>query len=108
MAVSQLEAGIEGAMMAEEFIADLKQEMQAAEKMELELKLEEAQTSLSAIEEPFNELIRKTEVRRLVHAGYGTSEYEQRWYNLQFYADWKEADEIVEIGLMTKSGGWPV
>ena len=41
-----------------------------------------------------------TDVRYLIDADYGRATYAQRFWNLQYYRDWKAADEAVErIGL---------
>jgi hypothetical protein len=69
-------------------------------KAALELKIATGRDELEKIIQPefanFEGLASFRIIKRLIAAGYGTGTYRYRWWNSQFYADWREADEAVE------------
>lgn len=67
-----------------------------AAKLQLELELQTAKEARDALLAPFMELNLIPDLKRLVKSGYGTDAYRPRWWNVQFYSDWKAADAAVE------------
>ena len=66
------------------------------DRMQVELDLKGAIENRDALRGPFGQLTALLGLKRLIQSGYGTDGYAERWWNLQFYRDWKRADEILE------------
>jgi hypothetical protein len=63
---------------------------------EISTALKAARLNLASVKVPFEALRSKTRITGLINSGYGTKQYRYRWFNLQYYRDWRDADEIVE------------
>ncbi len=58
----------------------------------LTVAMEVVKTDLNLVKEPFENLKNIPHIERLISAGYETKDYVPRWYNIQFYTDWRDAD----------------
>jgi DNA repair exonuclease SbcCD ATPase subunit len=73
----------------------------AEQVLDLDQKLEGMTADYEALRKPVEALENDSNFKRLFDVGYGTSEYTPRWFDclcfdLRYYRDWRDADEVVE------------
>lgn len=61
-----------------------------------EVRIAECDESIAPLSEGYRGVFDDRTWARLHHSGYGTPQYAPKWYQLTYYRDWKEADELVE------------
>lgn len=73
----------------------------AAQQSEININLGCAREDHALARETFQELGAIDGLERLIDNGYGTSTYPHHWWNLQYYTDWRDADNAVEAAHVT-------
>lgn len=63
---------------------------------ECEIRLEEYDDLMKPLRDQFAAILAEEKWQRLSERGYGTPSYAGKWYQLSYYRDWKEGDELVE------------
>lgn len=64
---------------------------------EVEIRVAECDESLAPLRAVFDPILGAPGWARLRRERYGTPEYARRWFQLSYYRDWKEGDELVEL-----------
>jgi len=64
--------------------------------IECDLRIAEYDEMLAPWDSDVSAIHKSPSWERLRDSGYGTPEYPGKWYQMSFYRDWKEADELVE------------
>ena len=62
----------------------------------LRRKFQAGEMEMRSVEPLYQEYQDVPDLENLIGRGYGTPDYQSRWYHFQYYRDWKRADEILD------------